>query len=133
MTGETDHHARLDRTARALHAEAVARVSPQTLARLRPRRQADSPRPSAWRARPLGWSLATACAAVFVVAVGMRGFAPPGGGEDAGPPALAETAVPQTPFELDYYDYSDPLMAFEEDPDLFLWLASAEARPLAME
>ena len=126
MNGDIDSQARLDRAARALHAEAVARVSPHTLSRLRPRAQPEPAR-RGWLARPVGWSLATACAAVFVFAVGMRTLAPPGA-VDAEPPAQAVAMAVQPELDL----YNDPLMALEEDPDLFLWLAS-EARPLAME
>ena len=28
---------------------------------------------------------------------------------------------------------ADPLATLEEDPDMFLWLASIEAQPVAME
>ena len=126
MNGESDTNDRIDRIARAIHAEAVDRVPSHTLARLRPRSAAAAPR--RWHAAPvLGWSLATACAAVFVFAVGMHTLtAPDEGLEDRPPPALA--AAPAPAFD----PYDDPLIAFEEDPDLFVWLAS-DARPLAME
>lgn len=124
MTGEIDNQERIDRIARALHAEAVERVPAHTLARLRPRPARESA-PRGWKA-PMGWALATACAAVFVFAIGVRGLVAPGTGDPGPAPAVA--ALDQPPAE----PYEDALFALEEDPDLFVWLAS-EARPVAME
>ncbi|NLB59218.1 MAG: anti-sigma factor [Gammaproteobacteria bacterium] len=129
MNGEHDSNERIDRIARAIHAEAVDRVPHHTLARLRPRNAA-APARRGWRPTPaLGWSLATACAAVFVFAVGMHALVAPEGPQAPPPsPALAEA-----PAELPAFDpYDDPLIAFDEDPDLFVWLDS-DAQPLAME
>lgn len=126
MTGEIDNQERIDRIARALHAEAVEHVPPHTLAWLRPRAAPD-PAPRGWSI-PLGWSLATACAAVFVLAIGLRGLVAPEAGEIHPVPAVANApaaSVVADPFE-------DPLIALDEDPDLFVWLAS-DARALAME
>lgn len=128
MTGDIDNQARFDRMARALHAEAVGQVSPHTLARLRPRSgRGREPASRGWSA-PVGWSLATACAAVFVLALGARTLVAPGPAD--ADPAHAVTTVPEAPAAFDPYE--DPLIAFDEDPDLFVWLAS-DARPLAME
>ena len=128
MNGEFDNHERIDRIARAIHAEAVDRVPSHTLARLRPRSAAPARR--GWRPAPvLGWSLATACAAVFVFAVGMHALVAPEGPQ--APPS--SPALAQVPAELPAFDpYDDPLIAFDEDPDLFVWLDS-DAQPLAME
>ena len=125
MTGDIDNQERLDRVARALHAEAVGQISPHTLARLRPRAEGQPAR-RGWSA-PVGWSLATACAAVFVLAVGVRTLVAPDPVEADPAPAVASVS-PAPAFD----PYEDPLIAFDEDPDLFVWLAS-EARPLAME
>ena len=126
MNGEFDSNERIDRIARAIHAEAVDRVPHHTLARLRPRTAAPARR---WGPTPaLGWSLATACAAVFVFAVGMHTLVAPEGPQASQAPALAE--VPAAVPAFDPYD--DPLIAFDEDPDLFVWLDSV-AQPLAME
>lgn len=126
MTGDIDHQERFDRIARGLHAEAVQQVPAHILARLRPG-PARTPLRRGWSA-PLGWSLATACAAVLVLAVGVRTpLAPPS--PDAGSaPVVAGASEAPAPLDL----YEDPLIAFEEDPELFLWLAS-DAQPLAME
>ena len=131
----------IDQLARALHARAVERVPARTLARLQPRpqggRQGTRVRPErslpGWFARPAGWGLATACAAVFVFAAGMYVLVAPDALDPQPFPADAMAVVnaglPATP-ALDPYD--DPLSTFEEDPDLFVWLAS-EAQPVAME
>lgn len=128
MTGEIDNQERIDRIARALHAEAAAHVPPHTLARLRPRVEREPAR-RGWPA-PLGWSLAAACAAVFVFALGVRTLVSPDAGGAGTAPAPAVAVTPAAPPATDPYE--DPLIAFEEDPDLFVWLAS-DARPLAME
>ena len=77
---------------------------------------------------PVGWSLATACAAVFVLAIGVRGLVAPDAGEADPAPAVA--AAPAAPAAADPFE--DPLIALEEAPDRFVWLAS-DARALAME
>ncbi|WP_407354244.1 hypothetical protein [Luteimonas sp. R10] len=127
MTADTDDGTRFDRAARACHQEALRQVSPRTLARLRPR----APAPG-WRAQPLRWSLATACTIAFVYAfaAGM-GLLPSGG--DAVTDEMPMATVDAVTVEPRLDPYEDALVAFEEDPDLFLWLASAEAQPLAME
>lgn len=123
-TGPRDD--RFERSVRQAHDAALAHVSARTLARLRPRSEKTAPA----RARRPGWALATACAAVFAAVLGARALlAPP---EAAPAPALAagiEAAAP-APAVL---PEGDLLVALDEDPDLFLWLASSEARPLAME
>ncbi|WP_149195960.1 hypothetical protein [Luteimonas suaedae] len=128
MTTDHDGGSRFDRAARACHHEALRQVPQRTLATLRPRAPASAGH--GWRAQPLRWSLATACAAVFAFAAGMQLLAP---GDDAEtttvPVATIEPVTVEPRIEL----YEDALVAFEEDPDLFLWLASAEAQPLAME
>lgn len=127
MNGEPDTSGRIDMIARAIHAEAVDRIPPRTLAELRPR-AAPPPRRS-WRPAPvLGWSLATACAAVLAWVAGFHMLTEP-----AGAPLPQQQAVAQEPAGATAFDlWEDPLMTFEEDPDLFVWLAS-DARSLAME
>ena len=127
MNGELDNNERIDRIARAIHAEAVDRVPHHTLARLRPR--AAAPMRRGWRPSPvLGWSLATACAAVLAWVAGFHMLTEP-----AGAPLPQQQAVAQEPAGATAFDpWEDPLMTFEEDPDLFVWLAS-DARSLAME
>ncbi|MEZ0469432.1 hypothetical protein [Luteimonas salinilitoris] len=128
MTADHDDGTRFDRAARACHQEALRQVPQRTLSTLRPRAPAGAGR--GWRAQPLRWSLATACAIVFAFAAGMQLLAP---GDDAETTAVPVAIVDPVTVEPRIELYEDALVAFEEDPDLFLWLASAEAPPLAME
>ncbi|MEN1943784.1 hypothetical protein WCE55_08005 [Luteimonas sp. MJ293] len=131
MSGDTHNSQRVDQIARSLHASAVAHVPAQTLARLRPRPQSAPARPT-WLARPAGWGLATACAAMFVFAAGLYVLVSP---DALGPQpfpveTMADSGAPAAAPAFDPYD--DPLSTFDEDPDLFVWLAS-DAQPVAME
>jgi hypothetical protein len=128
----TEHIAgdHVDRRARALHAEAVARVPGPTLLQL----QAHRMRARHVPARPprgLAWAAGAAFAAVFAVAVGLR---PPTPGADAAADAVATTEPESTYAGAGAPDgLNDAFAALDEDPDLYLWLASADAQPLAME
>lgn len=128
MNREPDNSGRFDRIARAIHAEAVDRIPPHTLAQLRPLQEAPARR--AWRPAPvLGWSLAAACAAVLAWAVGFHTLVAPG----EAPAGAGQLVAVDAPADAPGFDpWEDPLMTFEEDPDLFVWLAS-DARSLAME
>ena len=112
-----------DRDMRQLHGTAVANMSPQTLARLRAARHAartTAPRRGhAWR-----WIAASAFSAVLAVAIGMQ-FLPRSPPVPAVQPMVATTNMGN--------DYSDSVATLDENPDLYLWLASSEAEPLAME
>jgi anti-sigma-K factor RskA len=110
-----------DRDMRQLHGSAVVNISPQTLARLRGARhgaQAAPPRGNAWR-----WAAASALPAVLAVAIGMRFLAPPA------PTPVAQPMATTTSNS----GYVDSVATLDENPDLYLWLASSEAEPLAME
>lgn len=115
-----DFNDNFDRQMRQLHDDAITHVSPQTLSRLRSaRHQAAHSSPARtgfhWR-----WLAATALPVVLAVAIGVQ-FMP-----------LTQAPVPGTDaFALDAY--ADPVTDLDENPDLFLWLASSEALPLAME
>jgi anti-sigma-K factor RskA len=125
--GDNDRMRELDRTVRALHAEAVDHVSRRTLQQLRTRRSIATRTPPARATRALGWTIATACAAVFAVALGLR-FDRDG----ASTPADAQLAATADPSAAEG-GYDDALASYDEDPDLYLWLASGDAQPLAME
>ena len=117
-----DNKETFDRDMRKLHATAVNHISPQTLARLRAARQAaqTAPRPGrAWR-----WIAATAFSAVLAVAIGLQ-FLPQS--------APAPTAQPMVATVDASGDYNSSVPTLDENPDLYLWLASAEAEPMAME
>ena len=121
-TGIEERNNEFDRDMRQLHADAVSQVSPQTLARLRAARHAAQAAPKrghAWR-----WVAATTFSAVLAVALGVQ-FLPRSGTVPAAQPMA-------TTVDNDNV-YSDSLAALDESPDLYMWLASSEAEPLAME
>lgn len=110
-----------DHDMRRLHASAVSNISPQTLAQLRAARHAAQTAPPGGHAGR--WLAATAFSAMLAVAMGVQ-FLPSAGLLSAVPP-VAATASAQ--------GYTDTLATLDENPDLYLWLASSEADPLAME
>ena len=113
-----------DARAQGLHAQALREVPPRTLRDLHVRRGATT------RARPasraLAWPMAGACAALLAVVALVpqpEGALPVPGG------APEPIASGQPPAGSD----ADAYAALDEDPDLYLWLASRDAQPLAME
>jgi hypothetical protein len=98
-----------DAALQQLHAQAVARLSPATLARLHGARHA-----APQRTRAHGWWLATACSAVAALGLGYSFTVSP-----PRPAALPVTAT------LD-----DGIDVLDENPDLYVWLAGTD---LAME
>ena len=112
-----------DHRMRQLHATAVTQLSPQTLARLRDARQrvqVSVPRRGhAWR-----WVTATAFSAVLAVTIGLQ-LLPKPGSTPAAQPVVAVVGGDDA--------YADGVSALDENPDLYVWLASSEAEPLAME
>lgn len=123
---------KFDRWARQLHTDAVARTSPQALARIRAARHAAiASAPAAAVRRGFGWPwmAATGCAALLAVALGLRFHVAP---EPAPAPQAAVTPAPAL-LASPFYDDADLVATLGEDPDLYLWLASTEAQPVAME
>jgi hypothetical protein len=119
----------LDQQARHLHQAALAQVSPQTLMRLRAaRHEASAQAPASGRARTWRWLTATAFSAVLAVGLGLQWLPRT---PQATPPATT-TTVAQAEGEGLADELAAP-SALDEDPDLYLWLASADAQPLAME
>ena len=118
----TNRSKAFDRDMRQLHATAVTQLSPQTLARLRSGRQHAQTAPRrghAWR-----WATATAFSAVLAVTIGLQLL----------PKPVETPAVQPVTAAIDGDDaYTDGVSALDENPDLYMWLASAEAEPLAME
>ena len=117
----------IDQYARRLHQASLAQVSPQTLMHLRNARHEAGRQAAPAGARHRGRRLvATAFSAVLAVGVGLqwlpRGPVPPApetvAGESEGDLTAEELGVAS---------------AYDEDPELYLWLASADAQPLAME
>ena len=119
----------LDRQARRLHQAALAQVSPQTLMRLRAaRHEAAQHAPRAGRAHPWRWLTATAFSAVLAVGLGVQWL--PRTPDTPVQPAAPSLAQADSELPTDAFGASG---ALDEDPDLYLWLASADAQPLAME
>jgi hypothetical protein len=119
----------LDQQARRLHQAALAQVSPQTLMRLRAaRHEAGAQAPAAGRARTWRWLTATAFSAVLAVGLGPQWL--------PHTPQVTPSPAADAVAQAEDGDLTDELAApsvLDEDPDLYLWLASADAQPLAME
>lgn len=110
-----------DTRARQAHAAALAQVSPQTLARLRAARHSS---PASQR-RAWPWLTATAFSAVLAVMIGLQWLpSSPAPAPESAEPAIT-AATPETALPAN--------TLLDENPDLYLWLASSEAPPLAME
>ena len=129
-THDNDHG--FDQEARRLHRTALAQVSPQTLMQLRSaRHESRRNAPASGSPRTWRWLTATAFSAVLAVGLGLQWLPRT---PDASAPTAATTisAVAQTENDATADDLGVP-SALDEDPDLYLWLASADAQPLAME
>lgn len=115
-----DRDQRFDQAMRALHARAVEQVTPQTRARLRTIRSEAAAAPVR-RSGVLGWALASGGVAAFALVLGLQ-FVGGNGGAPAVPesaPAMASAAAADAA-----YDPDTAVAALDENPDLYLWLAS---------
>ena len=129
MTPRTPDDGGFDAQARTLHRASLAQMSPQALVRLRAaRHEAQRAAPASGDARPWRWLTATALTAVLAVGVGLQ-FLPQA--PTSSSPGMT-TPVPLAATDDDALD-GTAAGTLEEDPDLYLWLASADAQPLAME
>lgn len=122
----TTHYDAFDARIRRHHAQALAQVSAHAHARLQlPRHAGIAPARRGFRIAP-AWPLAAACAAgVLAIGLQWRQSAPAPITNDA--PAIAESAA------VSADEFTSLYSAFDETPDLYLWLASNEAATLAME
>jgi len=120
-----DRDARFDAAMRQLHATAVGRVSGRT--RLQLQQLPRSATTAAPARRGFGWRpLAASFAAVLALMVGVQLW-------NAPEPSPAEQAAP-TATPATVADAADDIDAvLDENPDLYLWLASNDAYALAME
>lgn len=139
----TRHHDNdgFDHAVRGLHRESLANLHPDTLRRLRTARTAAA----GTRARHFGWPLASAAATLFVLAVALPLLRPapmlsppevPGAQSSqatahrrASATGPAPVPAPRTPPD----DVPAMLAALEESPDFYLWLASNDVGPDALE
>lgn len=106
-----------DRRARALHAQALTALSPRVRAQLHNRRQAAAMQPSHHRHR---WSWATAAVLALALAFGAPWR---NAHEPANDAVIAQAPAASAP----------GLATLDQDPDFYLWLASADAVALASE
>lgn len=122
---DDDSGQRFDAAMRALHARALEQVSPDTRMRLRSiRNEAGAAAPR--RGGMFAWALASGGVAAFALALGLQFAAGPG--EPAGAPALAAVSAAtdeaaRAPAGVSY-DPDTAVAALDENPDLYLWLAS---------
>ena len=115
MTSELDDT--FDTRMRQLHADALTRIPPPTLAKLRNARHAAAAAEPArgfnWR-----WALAGMAPVLLAVAVGLPML------DRQAPPAASPSVVAAAS--------GDDYTALDENPELYLWLAS-DGQQLAME
>lgn len=104
-----------DAHARACHDASLQQLSPRTQARL-----AQARRPTARRAPPhrAAWAVPVMVAAIAVLAIAVQWRTDPRGAVPVGTPAVA-VADPDAAS-------ADPAAALDENPDFYLWLASAD-------
>ena len=118
---------RFDARIREAHADAVSHLSARTRLQLQLRRGAATTRRAPAAPRSFAWPLAAACA-VGALALGLQLRQPDSPGIDPAPvaaPTLASTTQDA--------GVADAYTAFDESPDLYLWLESDDAAMLAME
>lgn len=108
-----------DRRARALHAQALTALSPRVRAQLHNRQQAAATPPSR---QPHRWSWATAAVLALALAFGAPWRSVH---EPANNTVVAQAQAPATA--------APTLATLDQDPDFYLWLASADAVALASE
>ncbi|KRG67357.1 hypothetical protein [Pseudoxanthomonas dokdonensis] len=134
--GAPDHGAPLplDRQARGLHQQALQSLSPQVLAQLRAARtqaqRASVHASPAWQRRWLP-AAATALSLALASVIGLHYF-----GSEPAPTPSTPVAVSSEAVEASLSaatEYRDTSAVLDENPDLYLWLASTDVPSLAME
>lgn len=117
-----DHNDAFDGAMRELHAQALTQVSPQTRTRLRAARAAAATRQAPTRG--LRWALATGFVAVFALAIGLQW---------RGPSSTANLPTQTAAIEAANDNTGGSVEVLDENPDFYLWLASNDSLPVAME
>ena len=123
MSSAIDKNDDFDRDMQQLHATAVDNISPQTLARLRAARHGLANETAPHRGHDWRWMTASTFSAVLAVAIGVQ-FLPTSQPVAPASPTVATVVADE---------YTTGVTALDENPDLYVWLASSEAEPLAME
>ena len=109
--------------ARQLHAQAVDAISPRTRAQLHNRLQAVARRQPRTTTGIRDWRWAAAPALALALALGLpRDSTQPPAVDDSAQIAAAAAAAMDA-----------PVLALEQDPEFYAWLASADALALASE
>ena len=129
MKSQVPDDPRFDEALRALHQSAAAAVSPNTRARLRIARRSSPESPLTIRLRNRWpWLGASMASVLLLVAVGVHR------GPEAGPESTKAPAPLAAAGAEDEFDslYPTVLSALDEDPDLYVWLAS-DSQPLTLE
>ena len=117
------NHSDFDEALRQRHAEAVAHLSVRTQMQLRNRLAALDTAPRHVVRHRMAWVAATACAALFALVIGLQMRPQP---MPAASPATLVVDDGQA-------DANTAYAALDENPDLYLWLASSDAVALASE
>jgi anti-sigma-K factor RskA len=112
-----------DNALRQRHAEAVTHISTRTHVQLRNRLAASTAAPRHVVRHRMAWAAATACAALFALAVGLQLRPQP-------MPAVSPATVVMDDSQA---DANAAYATLDENPDLYLWLASSDAVALASE
>lgn len=120
---------RFDARMQQQHAQSLAQVSARTQAQLHARRHAAAASTQRPTMRAFAWPLAAACAA-GVLAIGLQWRQP----DSAVTPPIATVSDDEfTRTELAGTEFASTYAALDETPELYLWLASADAATFAME
>lgn len=112
-----------DDALRQRHAAAVAHVSARTQVQLRNRLAASTATTRHFVRHRMAWAAATACAALFALVIGLQLRPQP---TPAASPAAGAVDDSRG-------DANTAYAALDENPDLYLWLASKDAVALASE
>ena len=118
------NHSDFDDALRQRHAAAVSLLSMRTQVQLRNRLAASTATPRHFVRHRIAWAAATACAALFALVIGLQLRPQPM------PAAASSTTVVVDDSQA---DASTAYAVLDENPDLYLWLASNDAVALASE
>ncbi|MFS8064097.1 MAG: hypothetical protein ACMG5Z_05865 [Luteimonas sp.] len=115
---------RFDDVLRQRQAEALAHLSTRTQVQLRNRLAASAAAPRHAVRHRMVWRAATASAALIALVIGLQWRSQPA-------PAPSQATVAAS--DDSQADATNAYAAFDENPDLYLWLASTDAVALASE
>jgi anti-sigma-K factor RskA len=112
-----------DDALRQRHAAAISHLSARTQAQLRNRLAASGAAPRHFVRHRLAWAAATACATLFALVIGLQ----------LRPQSMPATSPATVAVDDSQADASTTYAVLDENPDLYLWLASKDAVALASE